>query len=103
MHSERPLLDIVTDLHKLDAVTTATLVLCFLDTRKYYRATYREIREEMSLGKSSLTMLMNKLEDQGLIEKCRAVTDNRHCHYYLTLAGVSRVRDIDSAISGGLH
>jgi DNA-binding MarR family transcriptional regulator len=102
MHAERPLIDIVTDLHKLNAVTTSTLVLCFLDTRLYRRATYREIREELELGKSSLTMLMNKLESENLVEKCRAVADNRQCHYYLTLVGATRVREIDDAISGRL-
>ena len=79
------------DLHSKQLVKTASVTGPQLRLLQLIRsqgdATASELSEAMSLSQATVTSILDRLEDRGLIERVRSSTDKRKVHPRLTESG----------------
>ena len=79
------------DLHSKQLVKTASVTGPQLRLLQMIRregdATASELSEAMSLSQATVTSILDRLEDRGLLERIRSQTDKRKIHPRLTEAG----------------
>ena len=80
------------DLHSKQLVKTASVTgpqlrLLQLIRRGGDDATASELSDAMSLSQATVTSILDRLEDRGLLERIRSQTDKRKIHPRLTDAG----------------
>lgn len=62
-----------------------------------------ELAEAVLLTRSGLTRLVDRLEQQGLVERSRCPSDARGMHATLTSAGSARLADARATHTGGIR
>lgn len=79
------------DLHSKQLVKTASVTGPQLRLLQLIRsqgdATASELSDAMSLSQATVTSILDRLEDRGLIERVRSHTDKRKVHPHLTESG----------------
>lgn len=79
------------DLHSKQLVKTASVTGPQLRLLQMIRregdATASELSDAMSLSQATVTSILDRLEDRGLLERIRSQTDKRKIHPRLTEAG----------------
>lgn len=79
------------DLHSKQLVKTASVTGPQLRLLQMIRregdATASELSEAMSLSQATVTSILDRLEDRGLLERIRSQTDKRKIHPRLTESG----------------
>lgn len=90
------------DLHSKQLVKTASVTGPQLRLLQLIRsrgdATASELSDAMSLSQATVTSILDRLEDRGLIERIRSQTDKRKVHPRLTESGNSLLDKAPTAL-----
>lgn len=79
-------------------------ILCleYLKASPNYQATQREIREHLSLNSSTVTGIISRLENRGLLARLPKSGDKRVTHITLTSAGYELLKETPGLLQGRL-
>ena len=78
------------------------LCLHFLNSREFYQASHKEIKDYLSLNASTVTGIINRLQNKGLVAKLPKRDDRRVRYVTLTARGADLLRACPGLSDGWL-
>lgn len=84
-------------LHKLSGLTTAQAVV-IRAIREMGEVTTRKLSAQVALSQATVTTVLDRLQDKGLVERYRSEEDRRIVHTRLTEQGLEAYEDMPSLL-----